>query len=306
MELARDQQGVWTVDATEGERAQKGDYVAELEEYLNTFDGLFQAAQGKDEFQFILSLLGIRGVQAAGWDAFENTVNAIDAAVLLHNEASDAAAAAHLRLWIYGHIVEASEPYELIANLLDVIDGGTFEAARFPDQNSKPQSPGAKTSWIEQRATKIGVPQVAEPFRSRWDRVLRNSIFHSDYALHSQEIRLVSAGEVRSQADLNRIVAVANASHDALVLVRRCFIESYTEPADIPTSHFSADPSERALIVIRGGEGLVGLRHVPTGAPGEILWRMTRGCSAEDNRLLDADPALATLPRRPGQAAAAH
>lgn len=195
MQVARDEQGIWTVDSTEDERGQKGDYLPEFEKHLNRFDGLFRAAQAKDQFQFILSLLGIRGMQAAGWDAFENTVNAIDAAVRLHNEASDSTAAAHLRLWIYGHIVEASEPYELVANLLGIIDGGTFEAARFPDQSGRPQSPGAKMSWIEQRATNVGFPRVAEPFRSRWDRVLRNSIFHSDYALHGQEMRLVSAGE---------------------------------------------------------------------------------------------------------------
>jgi hypothetical protein len=273
MQIARDEQGVWTVDATEDERGQKGDYVPEFEKYLNTFGGLFQAAQAKDEFQFILSLLGIRGVQAAGWDAFENTVNAIDAVVRLHNETSDSTAAAHLRLWIYGHIVEASEPYELAANLLGIIDGGTFEAARFPDASGRPQSPGAKMSWIEQRATNVGLPRVAEPFASRWDRVLRNSIFHSDYALHGQEMRLVSAGEVRTQAELNRIVAVANASHEALVLVRRSFIEGYIEPTEIPTSHFSADPSERALIVIReaGCENAGFVRRAACGR-----WRAAR------------------------------
>jgi len=67
MQIARDEQGVWTVDATEDERGQKGDYIPEFEKYLNTFGGLLQAAQAKDEFQFILSLLGIRGVQAAGF-----------------------------------------------------------------------------------------------------------------------------------------------------------------------------------------------------------------------------------------------
>jgi hypothetical protein len=172
VQIARDEQGVWTVDATEDERGRKGDYIPEFEKYLNTFDGLFRAAQAKDEFQFVLRLLGIRGMQAAGWDAFENTVNAIDAAVRLHNETSDSTAAAHLRLWIYGRIVEASEPYELAG----IIDGGMFEAARFPDASGRPQSPGAKMSWIEQRATKVG----SKPFRSRWDRVLRSSIFHSD------------------------------------------------------------------------------------------------------------------------------
>jgi hypothetical protein len=39
------------------------------------------------------------------------------------------------------------------------------------------------------------------------------------------------------------------------------------------------------------------MRSAPTGDPGQILWRMTRGTTPEDNRL-DADPSLAVLPAR--------
>jgi hypothetical protein len=299
MNLSRNEHGVWSVDASPDEQDKKGDYVDRLANYLTAFDEVFRAAEAQDSFQFIVSLLAVRGLQTGGWDAFENTVQAIDATVRLHNETSDAAAAAHLRLWIYGHIVEASEPYELVANLLDVADGGTFNVARFPDQNGRPQSPGAKMSWIEQRATKLNLPAVAAPFRERWDRDLRNGIFHSDYVVHGPVLRLASAGQERTNEELNAIVAAANASHDALVLIRRSFIESYTEPTEIATGRFSPDPADRALVVIREGEGLVGLRTSPRGIAGEILWRITRGCTSEDNRLLDDDPELAVLPARP-------
>jgi hypothetical protein len=197
--VSGDGKGAWSVEATPEEMANKPHYVANLGPYLTAYDGLFDAAQQKDEFQFILSLLAIRGIQGAGWDAFERTIGAIDATVRLHNETPDREAAAHLRLWIYGHIIEASEPYELVANLLDVADGGAFMVARFPDQNGRPQSPGAKLTWIEQRAGRGGHPVVAQTFRDRWDRELRNAIFHSDYALHGGEVRLVSGRASRTR-----------------------------------------------------------------------------------------------------------
>lgn len=78
MDLNRDEQGVWSVDSTADERAQKGDYIDLLATDLTAFDRLFAAAQRTDEFQFILSLLAVRGLQAPGRDAFENTVRALD------------------------------------------------------------------------------------------------------------------------------------------------------------------------------------------------------------------------------------
>jgi hypothetical protein len=297
MDLNRNEHGIWAIDTTGDERAQKGEYVDLLASYLTAFDRLFADAQKAGEFQFILSLLAIRGLQAPGWDAFENSVRAIDAAVDMHNETTSLEGAAHLALWIYGHIVEASEPYELIANLLDVTSGGVFVIAQFPDQNGRPQSPGAKLTSIEQRAAKLGHPEVAEPLRERWDREVRNALFHSDYALHRGEVRLPSGGARRTRAQIDHLVAVANASHDALVVVRRYYIESYAASREILVGQFSDDPEERARIVVREGHGLIGLRSIPTGAPGQIAWRITRG-HPDEIALLDRDPELFVLPAR--------
>ena len=55
-------------------------------------------------------------METAGWDPYETTIQGISAASRLHNETEDRLAR-HLHLWIYGHIVEASVPYELLGNL---------------------------------------------------------------------------------------------------------------------------------------------------------------------------------------------
>lgn len=38
----------------------------------------------------------------------------------------------HLQLWTYGHIIEASEPYAIVADMLDIANGGFFKPYRFP------------------------------------------------------------------------------------------------------------------------------------------------------------------------------
>lgn len=39
----------------------------------------------------------------------------------------------YLFLWLYGHIIEASEPYEIAANLITIIDGERFNINNFKE-----------------------------------------------------------------------------------------------------------------------------------------------------------------------------
>src|SRR5688500_11582794 len=106
VEVLRDEDtGIWIVEASQEERAFKPDYLTALPQYLTGFDSLARAAKRVDEAQFILALLGVRGMQDAGWDPYETTIQAIAAVTRLHNETDDRLAACHLQLWIYGHIV---------------------------------------------------------------------------------------------------------------------------------------------------------------------------------------------------------
>ena len=302
MDLNRDEHGVWTIEASPEEQARRPDYIEALARYLTGIDELFAVAQDRREFEFVHSLLAIRGVQGAGWDAFATTDRAITTLVEVHNELADDSAARHLKLWIYGHIVEASEPYELLANLLDVARGGRFNTSRFPDlPNGRPQSPGAKLDTIEVAARKAGFPRVSVPLRERWDRGLRNAIFHADYAFGRGGVNLVSAQETRRFADVERICARANASHDALVLLGTMYLGSYDKPTTIPAHGYSPDPTEQAVVIVRAGHGAIGLKDAHTKqeiAAGAIPWRMTLAYP-DEVALLDADPELALLPSRP-------
>ena len=166
-------------------------YKTSLEKYLNCISPLFEKAQQSDEFDFICTLLRVRGMQDAGWDPWENTLNAFHKLLKLENKIRDFETKRHLFLWLYGHIVEASEPYETIANIINIIEGGKYSIDNFPDKaGGRPQSPSEKIASLNKRLESIGLARSTVIFNDVFDKELRNSIFHSDYSLYQSEVRL--------------------------------------------------------------------------------------------------------------------
>jgi len=184
MKMARDIDGRWyEIEKLGDTKSENASFREALPRYLNAFEILFAAAAERSEFGFIECLLRVRGLQDAGWDPYETTLRAIDALVKVHETIQEPEPARHLHLWIYGHIVEASEPYELLANLLDVANGGRFRVNRFPrvggsaTRPGRPPSPAEKIDEIVAASRAVGLPQVAGPLNEIWDRELRNAVF---------------------------------------------------------------------------------------------------------------------------------
>jgi hypothetical protein len=304
--LERDEHAVWTLHLEEGDEGRNADHDEAAPRYLTALDPVFERAREQSEFEFIYTLLRVRGLQAAGWDAYETTLRAITAMRKLHDEIAPAdenfEAARHLQLWTYGHIIEASEPYEILANLLDIANGGRFLAWRFrADDRGRPQPVGRKIEQLEQLAGAIGEEQALAPLPEVYDRRLRNAVFHADYTLHGGEVRLPAEGVTYSHHRVMQLINRALAYHDSLSLHFRRSVSSYEAPTAIPVHPgFSADPTERATVLVREGHGVVGLKHSLTAAEiaaGGIPWRVgifTPGEAAA----LDADPELALLPPR--------
>jgi hypothetical protein len=277
MDLVRDED-VWAFQKlSDDERSRKPDYMDALPRYLNIFDPLFERAQDENEFEFICSLVAIRGLESAGWDAYHSTLEAVETMVQLHNKTESFVASRHLKLWIYGHVVEASQPYALVANLLGILGGERYSMDRFPDRDGRPVSPGEKIAELKQAGGAVGVDDLGVPYDEVWDRQLRNAIFHADYALHGGELRLPGLGQNRSHEEIEQLVARGNAYHDALAILRRAHMESYTEPKVIPAPGMSPDPDAQAVVIVREGDGLAGLKDPHSAAElagGAIPWRM--------------------------------
>lgn len=299
VELYRDNEvGFWKLEATDEEWELKPDYIRALPLYLNGLDSIFARAQQQDEAQLIVSLLGIKGMQAEGWDPYDTTIDAIRAATRLHNETDDRLAARHLSLWVYGHIVEAAAPYDLLANLINVAQGGQARMAPFSSEGGL-LSPGRKLELIGLGADEIG-NQAARPLLAAiWHRQLRNGVFHADYTIHGSEIRLVGDGEVLTLEEFAALSGRAHGYHDAMIGLRRYYRGLYTEPKVVPAGPIA--PGQNLTIIVREGYGAVGIKDALTPAEraaGGISFRYAR-LFPDEMALIDVDPELALLPARP-------
>jgi hypothetical protein len=303
MPLKRDENGVWTLEFDGAEKETKGrshtSYFDALPRYLTALDPAFDRARNTSEFNFLLSIFAVRGMQDPGWDPYETTVRATKAIREIHGQI-EGEANRHLALWLYGHIMEASEPYEFLANLIDVVGGGRFQMERFPPRPSgAPLSPETKISRLEERAKVAGIPTAIIPMREAWNREFRNAIFHADYSLYGSEVRTIRPGRTYDQDQVMTLVNRALAYHESMSVLRTAHIESYTEPVAIPVDpEFSGDPEEKAIVIVREGYGATGLKDGWTKEElqrGRISFRLGR-FTLEETSMLDADPTLALLP----------
>jgi hypothetical protein len=311
MPLVRNGDGTWVLKIDDHEQPKIDEfhpaYLEALPRYAAALEPAFSLARKKCEFEFLFSLLRIRGLQAAGWDPYETTLRAIPALKKVHDQILEFEAARHLQLWIYGHILEASEPYELLANLVDVANGGRFKMERFPPKKGGyPQSPGEKIAKIEKAAGEANISTVAVPLREIWNRNFRNSIFHADYILYGSDVRTVRPTHTYSHDEVMTLVNRAFAYHEVLAGLYKAHIESYKEPKEIDVHpKWRGYPEEHAVVIVREGYGVVGLKDAwePNQiAAGKIPFRIGHFTQDEID-LLDSDHTVAKLPLRPGATA---
>lgn len=279
-------------------------YKKALLNYLNCLYPLFAKAKDVSEFEFICTLLRVRGLEDSGWDPWVNTVNAMESLMRLKEKINDFETTRHLFLWLYGHIVEASEPYEIVSNLINIIEGNRFVVINFPDKkkgNYKlPQSPSDKISELIKRAKIIGMPDSVFPFRDVFDRKLRNAIFHSDYVLYGDEVRLPGGyGTKYSHAEVDSLINKSLAYFESFKNLMSSFVKSYEEPNVISINpKCSPDPEEKAITIIRKGQGVVGLKdnwteeEIKMGKVPFLIGRFMR----YENEMLDRSRYLTVLP----------
>jgi hypothetical protein len=261
MPLARADNGVWTFAPDDSDKeiidGSHASYLEALPRYLTALDPAFERARAKSEANFIWSILAIRGMSDAGWDPYETTVGALNAIRKTYSSL-DGEVAWHLSLWVYGPAVEASEPYEFLANLIDVAAGGRFSIARFPRRNGRPLSPQTKIERLEQWAQAARIPGVVIPMKEAWNREFRNAIFHADYALYGSEVRTIRPTRSYDHDEYLTLVNRALASHEAMKILRKYHIGSYTEPVRIPGDPEFGDGN--FVVMVRKGYGAIGLR----------------------------------------------
>lgn len=243
------------------------EYGSAMIHYLNQLEPLFKKAQKKDEFQFILTLLRFRGMQLTAHDPYENSIKAIDAIMDLEKKMKGHEKT-NIFLWVYGHIIESSEPYETIANLLNILNGGGYKPWNFPKKPIKKGkeyinlSPSEKINILDKMASPLGMSEVLSPIKEILDRDLRNAVFHSDYAVNFGEVVLLDPARIYTHQEILNLMNKALAYHEVIKNIINAYTEGYTFPKKIKVSpSFSPDPKEKAQLIIRKNHGLVALKH---------------------------------------------
>jgi hypothetical protein len=316
----RSDDGVWTVTLDESDQEERNPFYDEaVPRYLAALDPPFAKASEQDEAEFIKALLHVRSMQDAGWDAYDTTLRAVPSMMRLHGLIPPGdewyETSRHLALWTWGHVVEASEPFALVADMLDIANGGFFHVDRFPERPlpgakpgdlwpaTRPQSRGDKMAELERLASAVGMSDVLTPMKEIWDRELRNAVFHADYTIHGSETRIPAKAKTYTHEEIQTLVNRALAYHEALVILRRAYRSAYVDPVTVTIKARSEDQEdELGVVMVRDGAGAIGLKHPHTAeevAAGAIAWHMAL-LFPDEAEAVRADPTLAHFPPRPG------
>lgn len=301
--IKKDENGVWM--AHNVPKRANPTYAKALVDFSNALEPLFAKAQEKSDFEFICALINIQSVQDAGWDAYETTQNIFNTFNKLKSKIKYNTEQLHLFLVLYGLILEASYPYDLLCNLLRIISGDRYSPFCFPDiQNNKngrsrPMFASEKLNKIKELAKKQGLGISIAPLVNIFDKELRNAVFHSDYSLYKDEVRIPKPTRIYKKADVMKLINKTLAYHEVMVKLVKMYKASY-EKADIIDVHpdFNKDPQAKAIVMVRKGTGAIGVKDNWTQqeiSQGKISFRLCRLLPYEQ-KMLQNDPFLADFP----------
>lgn len=244
---------------------------------LDVLAQLFDEARARDEFEFVSTLLRLRGMEDQGWDTLEESWSLINQVIAQIEAPVENLFKTRLLIFLYCHVTEMDDLYHIVGNLLRVIGGERYSLAPFAKgmhgYKSAATTPAAKVGRIRRWAEDAGLPEVAELLETVLVTPVRNAFFHSDYVLFSNEFR-IKRGRGVQLGDLNkkivplewllpRIELTVNMIL-ALVDLLRTHVASYQEPK-VVQGRFSADGSLVEIeLIVREGYGVTGFRSPPS------------------------------------------
>lgn len=317
--INRNTGGIWQFNKDSAPKGWNPHYFDALPRYLTFFDEIHQRAKDANEFEFIMAVLGVNiswiedVTSSKGIHPYDTTRLTIPRIANHLSQVKDDLVGFTLSLWIYGHIIESSEPYERIANLLNIIEGKRYApGTNFPKMDDKgpPPTPGKKIATLRERIKTIPDLKYAAtlPMDEFYDRELRNAIFHSDYVITRTWDLVINKSQPTEKLitypALLQQINKALAFYESIQLCLKHHIQTYTAPKVIDVDkRFSDDPEEKAQVIVSKNHGLVGIKDnwtVNQIAAGKIPFRVARlaGDGDSERNFLVRHPYLAILPER--------
>jgi len=245
------------------EKSSKTPPVSRMRHYVDILNPLFwndDFNRVDRTFEWACTMVRATGMRDTGWDSYAESIALLeDLAQLMGLELpadrfpNPSNTQARLAVIAYCHMIEMSVPYELLANLLRLRMGmkysvhplGHLNKARNTTVNGVKgkkfisASPIAKINEIGEMANKAGVPDVGAALRGIYNSTIRNAVYHSDYAIDSDSLRLLSGNYYSKKEGVNtplitfdelgEVTSEAFAFHSALLALwkrqRKLFID---------------------------------------------------------------------------------
>jgi hypothetical protein len=231
-----------------------GQPVNKIRHYADILNPLFWSDdfnQVHRMFEWACTMVRVTGMQDTGWDSYTESIAFLEDCSQLQRLQlpedrfpNPANTQARIALMSYSHMIEMSVPYDLLANLLRLRLGLKYSTDPLIHLNKRkgykvkgvkkirvvPANPIAKIEEIDKMAVQAGFPEVGAALKGIYSHTIRNAVFHSDYAIHDDSVRILSGSyQLISFDELARLTNDAFAFHSALLLLwkrqRKLFID---------------------------------------------------------------------------------
>lgn len=215
---------------------------------------LFKFARRMNELDFAGSLSGeFRGMQDAGWSTTITAEQVFDELVeRLSPSQTRNLSEIRIILLLYSQLAEAGGVYETLKNMMGVIDQTPYLLWPFKDLvkvTSDPKrviGPNANATFrdLARHARKIGMIRLSESFERVFRDDIRNAMFHSDYILWDDGLRLRRRNggrvELLTYEEVSNAVGVGVSFFQAIREMRSAAVRSFDPPRTI-LGRFSAN-----------------------------------------------------------------
>lgn len=161
-------------------------------------------------------------------------------------------------MYTYGIIVEAREPYEMIYNLLNILEGKQYKLQNI-HENTVPKD---IIQNIISRAKKQGLD--ASFMNKMYDNKVRNAVFHSDSTYSPDYFRIPSSGKEYSKEE---ILSLVNHAYAYLEVFFKMYDKAREEYKQSDVLQVVGEKKVfEVRTIVRSETGLIGIRDNFTDA----------------------------------------
>lgn len=158
---------------------------------------LFNQARERDEFEFVCTLLRIRGLEGPGWDPLQESMALSSQLIALIQGPLEAHLKTRLMLFLYSHLLEMPDLHDVPCNLLRVVEGDRcsgwpFDELPKPTKNQVPAFPlNDQCRQLLAYSEHVGRPEIGRLFACICLRQVRNAFAHSNYGFTEKHFNIV-------------------------------------------------------------------------------------------------------------------